>query len=114
MQQEFQTLTQLLERNEYSKRVIHNTTQKFLNKINSTATNAESDQPERNGDKPKLVFFKLQYIDRISLQIEREIREFLKLFNVKLIFSHRTLLWAICFRTKIGKVHCFPSVLFTN
>ena len=34
-------------------------------------------------------FFKLQFIDRISMQIQKEIREFLCPYGIKLIMSHR-------------------------
>ena len=46
------------------------------------------------------VFFKLQFIDRISMQIEKEIREFLCAYEIKLIMSHRNFI--------IGKL--FPYI----
>ena len=36
------------------------------------------------------MFFKLQYLHRISTQIEKEIRDFLKLYEIRLVMSHST------------------------
>ena len=48
---------------------------------NSTLTN--------NSLRSIVYFFKLQFIDRISMQIEKKIREFLCAYDIKLIMSHR-------------------------
>ena len=45
--------------------------------------------PNQQPSTKHCVFFKLQFIDRISMQIEKEIREFLYAYDIKLIMFHR-------------------------
>ena len=36
------------------------------------------------------MFFKLQYLHRVSTQIEKKIRDFLKRYEIRLVMSHST------------------------
>ena len=48
----------------------------------------KSDQSSIRSKKQIYVFFKLQYLHRITTQIEKEIRDFLKHYEIRLIMSH--------------------------
>ena len=49
--------------------------------------NFDANQQE---SKKHRAFFKLQFIDLISMEVRKEIREFLRLYDIKLIMSHRS------------------------
>ena len=48
------------------------------------------DQPSKRCNKQICVFFVLQYLHRISKQIEKEITDFLKHYKITLVMSHST------------------------
>ena len=50
----------------------------------------KSDQSRKRSNKQIFVFFKLQYLHRISTQIEKEIRDFLKHYKIRLVMLHST------------------------
>ena len=50
----------------------------------------KSDQSSKRSNKQIHVFFKLQYLHRISTQIEKKIRNFLKHYKIRLVMSHFT------------------------
>ena len=51
---------------------------------------SKSDQSRKRFNKQIFVFFKLQCLHRISTQTEKEIREFLKHYKIRLVMSHST------------------------
>ena len=75
----------LLKKNGYPGWIICNTTQKFLDKQRDIDKNPnKSDQSRKRSNKQIFVFFKLQYLHRISTQIEKEIRHFFKALQNKI------------------------------
>ena len=77
--------------NGYPGWIIRNTTQKFLNKQRDIDKNLnKSDQSRKRSNKQIFVFFKLQYLHQISTQIEKEIRNFVKRYEIRLVMSHST------------------------
>ena len=91
MKNEIHAITNLPKKNGYPGWIIRNTTQKFLNKQRDIDRNLnKSDQLGRRSNKQIFVFLKLQYLHRISSQIEKEIRDFLKHYEIRLVMSHST------------------------
>ena len=83
---ECEKITKMLQQNEYPTKTIRNVIRKAINR------NQKPDAklyPNQQQSTKHCVFFKLQFIDRISMQIEKEIREFLCPYDIKLIMSHR-------------------------
>ena len=90
LENEIQVITNLLKKNGYPSWIIRNTTQKFLSKQRDIKNLNKSDQSTKRSNKQILVFLKLQYLHRISTQIEKEIRDFLKHYEIRLVMSHST------------------------
>ena len=83
---ECEKITKMLQQNEYPTKTIRNVIRKAINR------NQKPDAklyPNQQQSTKHCVFFKLQFIDRISMQIEKEIREFLCPYDIKWIMSHR-------------------------
>ena len=76
----------MLQQNGYPTKTIRNVIRKAINR--NQKPNAKL-RPNQQQSTKHCVFFKLQFIDRIYMQIEKEIREFLCAYNIKLIRSHR-------------------------
>ena len=88
LKNEIQAITNL-PKNVYPGWITRNTTQKFLDKQRDIDKNLnKSDQSRKRFNKQIFVFFKLQYLHRISTQIEKEIRDFLKHYKIRLVMSH--------------------------
>ena len=68
-------------------KTIRNVIRKAINKNQKPDAKLHSNQLQST---KHCVFFKLQFIDRISMQIEKEIREFLCAYDIKLMMSHRS------------------------
>ena len=92
LENEIQAITNLLKKNGYAGWIIQNTTQIFLNKQRDIKNLNKCDLSTKRSNKqiPVLVFFKLQYLHRISTQIEKEIRDFLEHYEIRLEMSHCT------------------------
>ena len=91
LKNEIEAITNLLKKNGYPGWIIRNTPQKFLNKQRDIDKNLnKSDQLSKRSNKQIFVFFKLQYLHRISTQIEKEIRDFLKHYEIRLVMLHST------------------------
>ena len=74
----------MLQRNGYPTKTIQNVIHKAINR------NQKQDaklHPNQQQSSKHCVFFKLQFIDRISMRIEKEIREFLCAYDIKFIMS---------------------------
>ena len=50
----------------------------------------KSDQSSKRSNRQIYVVFKLQYLNRISTQIEKEINDFLKHYEIRLVMSYST------------------------
>ena len=92
LENETQAITNLLKKNGYPGWIIRNTTQKFFNKQHDIKNLNKSDLSTKRSNKHVFVFFKLQYLHRISTQIEKEIRFFKalrnKISNIAFYFQH--------------------------
>ena len=76
----------MLQQNGYPTKTIRNVIRKAINRNQKPDAKLHPNQQQST---KHCVFFKLQFIDRISMQIEKEIREFLCAYDIKLIMSHR-------------------------
>ena len=83
---ECEKITKMLQQNEYPTKTIRNVIRKAINRNQKPDAKLHPNQQQST---KHCVFFKLQFIDRISMQIEKEIREFLCPYDIKLITSHR-------------------------
>ena len=77
----------MLQQNGYPTKAIRNVIRKAINRNQKPDAKLYSNQQQPT---KHCAFFKLQFIDRISMQIEKEIREFLCAYDTKLIMSHRS------------------------
>ena len=84
---ECEKITKMLQQNGYPTKTIRNVIRKAINRNQKPDAKLHSNQQQST---KHCVFFKLQFIDRISMQIEKEIREFLCTYDTKLIMSHRS------------------------
>ena len=75
----------MLQQNGYPTKTIRNVVHKAINK--NQKLNAKLHRYQQQASQ-RCVFFKLQVIDHISMQIEKEICEFLCAYDIKLIMSH--------------------------
>ena len=81
----------MLNQNGYPGWIIRYATQKFLNKQRHMDQNLNKyDQSSKRSNKQMYMFFKLLYLHRISTQTEKEIRDFLKHYEIRLEMSHST------------------------
>ena len=81
---ECEKITKMLQQNGYPTKTIWNVICKAIN------GNQKPDaklHPNQQQSTKHCVFFKLQFIDRISMRIEKETREFLCAYDIKLIMS---------------------------
>ena len=76
----------MLQQNVYPTKTIWNVIRKAINRNRKPDAKFHLNQQQST---KHCVVFKLQFIDRISIQIEKEIREFLCAYDIKLIMSHR-------------------------
>ena len=76
----------MLQKNGYPTKTITNVIRKAINRNQKPDAKLHPNQQQST---KHCVFFKLQFIDRISMQIDKEIREFLCAYDIKLIKSHR-------------------------
>ena len=91
LKNEIQAITNLLKKNCFPGWIIRNITQKFFNKQRDIDKKLnKSDQSTKRSNKQMFVFLKLQYLHRISTQIEKEIRDFLKHYEIRLVVSLST------------------------
>ena len=93
--------------------IIRNTPQKFLNKQRDIDKNLnKSDQLSKRSNKQIYVFFKLQYLHRISTQIEKEIRDFLKSYKIRLVMLHSIFIIRKLFpyKDRQSDLHCVDVV----
>ena len=77
----------MLQQNWYPTKTIRNAIPKAINRNQKPEAKLHSNQQQST---KHCVFFKLQFIDRIFMQIKKEIREFLCAYGIKLIMSHRS------------------------
>ena len=70
---ECEKITKMLQQNRYPIKTIRNVIRKAINRIQKPDGKLHSNQQQ---SKKHCAFFKLQFIDRISMQIEKEICEF--------------------------------------
>ena len=77
----------MLQQNGYPTKTIRNVIRKAINRNQKLDAKLHPNQQQST---KHCVFFKLQFIDRIFMQIEK-IREFLRAYDIKLIMSHRNL-----------------------
>ena len=77
----------MLQQNGYPTKTIRNVIRKAINRNQKPDAKLQSNPQQST---KHCVFFKLQFIDRISIQIEKEICEFLCAYDIKLIMSHRS------------------------
>ena len=77
-----------MQQNEYLTKTIRNVIRKAINRNQKPDAKLRSNQQLQS--KKHCVLFKLQFLDRISMQIEKEIRKFLCAYDIKLIMSHRS------------------------
>ena len=83
---ECEKITKMLQQHGYPTKTIRNVIRKAINRNQKPDAKLHPNQQQST---KHCVFFKLQFIDRISMQIEKEIREFLCAYDIKLIMSHR-------------------------
>ena len=101
----------MLQQNRYPTKTVRNVIHKAINRNQKPDAKLHPNQQQST---KHCVFFKLQFIDRISMQIEKEIREFLCPYDIKLIMSHRTLPLANYFHIKIVNCYYTRQVLCIN
>ena len=77
----------MLQQNGDPTKTIRNVIRKAINRNQKPDAKLHSNQQQ---SAKHCVFFKLQFIDRNFMQIEKEIREFLCAYDIKLIMSHRS------------------------
>ena len=77
----------MLQQNGYPINTIRNVIRKVINRNQKRDAKPHPNQQQST---KHCVFFKLQFIDRISMQIEKVIRECLCAYDIKLIMSHRS------------------------
>ena len=75
----------MLQQNGYPIKIIWNVIRKAMNKNQNPDAKL---RPNQQQSTKHCVFFKLQFIDLISKQIEKEIRKFLCAYGIILIMSH--------------------------
>ena len=75
----------MLQQNWYPTKIIRNVIRKAINRNQKLDAKLHPNQQQST---KHCVFFKLQFIDRISMQIEKEICEFLCANDIKLLMSH--------------------------
>ena len=76
----------MLQQNGYPTKTVRNVIRKAINRNQKPDAKLHPNQQQST---KHCVFFKLQFIDRISMQIEKEIHEFLCPYDINLIMSHR-------------------------
>ena len=77
----------MLQQTGYPTKTIRNVFRKAINRNQKLDVKLYSNQQQST---KQCVFFKLQFIDRIFMQIEKEIRKFLCAYDIELIMSHRS------------------------
>ena len=83
---ECEKVTKMLQRNGYPTKTIWNVICKEINRNQKPEAKLHPNQQQST---KHCVFFKLQFIDRISMPIEKKICEFLCAYDIKLIMYHR-------------------------
>ena len=78
----------MLQQNGYPIKIIRNVICKAMNRIRNPGSKLHPNQQQST---KHCIFFKLQFIDRISIQIEKDIRDFLYAYDIKLMMSYRNL-----------------------
>ena len=84
---ESKKITNMLQQNGYPINTIRNVIRKVINRNQKRDAKPHPNQQQST---KHCVFFKLQFIDHISMQIEKVIRECLCAYDIKLIMSHRS------------------------
>ena len=82
-------VTKMLLQNGYPFKIVQNIIRKAIHRSQNPYAKLCPNQQE---SKKHCVFLKLQFIDRISMQIQNEIRDFVAcviVYDMKLIMSHR-------------------------
>ena len=79
--------------------------------INRNQNSGSKRSPNQQQFTKHCVYFELQFIDRISIQIEKEIRDFLCAYDIKVIMSHLSFTMANYFRIKIVNPYYICQVL---
>ena len=84
---ECEKITKMLQQNGYPTKTIRNVIRKAINRNQKPDAKLHFNQQQST----KRVFFKLQFIDRNSMQIEKEIREFLshRSFTIGKLFPYK-------------------------
>ena len=82
---ECEKITKMLQQNGCPIKLIRNVIRKAINRNQNPGSKL---LPNQQQSTKHCLFFKLQFIDRISIKIEKEIREFLSAYDIKLIMSH--------------------------
>ena len=88
----------MLQRNGYLIKIIRIDICKAINRNQNASTKL---RPNHQQSIKHCVFFKLQFIDSISLQIKKEIRKFLCAYDIKLLMSQRNFTIGKLFHIKI-------------
>ena len=90
----------MLQQNGHSIKIIRNVIRKAINRNQNPGSKL---RPNQQQSTKHCVFFKLQFIDRISIQIEKEICEFLCAYNTNLIMFYRNFTISKLFSYKVGQ-----------
>ena len=101
----------MLQQNGYPTKTIRNVIRKAINRNQKPDAKLHYNQQQST---KHCVFFKLQFINRIFMQIEKENREFLCACDIKSIMSHRSFTIGKLFPYKDGQSLLHLSGLCIN